>query len=100
MARFLQIAPAHLTDIENGRRNPSDDLLVKLAHAYGISEATLRAGFIRPTAEVVELVSDNAVAVEKVPQFLRSAKELSGEQWDRLIHQAKKMASEKREAER
>ena len=96
---MLHIAPAHLTDIENARRNPSDELLVKLARAYGISEATLRAGVVRPTVEVVELVSDNAVAVEKVPQFLRSAKELSGEQWDRLIHQAKKMASERRETQ-
>lgn len=100
MARLLHIAPAHLTDIENGRRNPSDELLVKLARAYGMPEAQLRAGFIRPTAEAVELVSDNALAVEKAPQFLRSAKELSRDQWDDLIHQAKKMAAEKRESER
>jgi transcriptional regulator with XRE-family HTH domain len=29
------ISPAHISDIENSRRNPSDDLLQKMAHVLG-----------------------------------------------------------------
>jgi transcriptional regulator with XRE-family HTH domain len=31
------ISPAHVSDIENGRRNPSDDLLRKMAQVLGVS---------------------------------------------------------------
>lgn len=49
MARQLDIAPAHLTDLETGRRSPSEELLVRLAQAYGVPVAELRAGWKRPS---------------------------------------------------
>src|SRR5262245_40413736 len=70
MARELDIAPAHLTDIEHGRRSPSEELLVKIAKAYGLPEAELRAGFSKPEAIVEEVASESAVAANKVPEFL------------------------------
>lgn len=98
MARFLDIAPAHLTDIENGRRNPSEDLLVRIAKAYQFPEADLRAAFAKPQSIVSEIASQSALAVEKVPELLRTARGLSADQWDRLIKQAKRISSEEKDS--
>ena len=35
------------------------------------------------------------MSAEKVPEFLRTARKLSPRQWDKLIEQAKRMASDK-----
>lgn len=93
-AGLLNIAPAHLTDIEKGRRSPSEDLLLRIAKVYRIAEAELRSGWSKPEAVVGEIASHSATTAAKVPQFLREARNLSPEQWDRLIKQAGKMASE------
>ena len=95
MARILSIAPAHLTDLEKGRRSPSEDLLKKIAVAYGIPEAELRSGWQRADAIVAEVANQDATTAEKVPEFLRSARKLTPEQWDRVIGQAKRMTGEK-----
>jgi len=93
-AGLLNIAPAHLTDIEKGRRSPSESLLGRIAKVYRIAEAELRSGWSKPEAVVGEIASQSATTAAKVPQFLREARNLSPEQWDRLIKQAGKMASE------
>lgn len=95
MARLLDIAPAHLTDIEKGRRNPSDRLLKRISDAYGIAEPELRAGWSKADGIVGEVATQDAMTAEKVPEFLRTARKLSPEQWDRLIGQARRMASGK-----
>jgi hypothetical protein len=94
MAKLLEIAPAHLTDIEKGRRTPSEVLLLRFVLAYGIPEAQLRAGWNRPEMVVGEVASQNPTTAEKVPEFLRTARNLTAEQWDKIIHQASKLASE------
>ncbi len=90
-ARLLTIAPAHLTDIEKGRRTPSEDLLVRIGGVYGIEEAELRAGWSRPDAIVQEVASQDAVTAAKVPEFLRTARKLTPAQWDELIQRAQQM---------
>ena len=97
MAGELAIAPAHLTDIEKGRRNPSEELLMRISKAYGISEAELRAGWSRPDMVVAEIASQDSVTAEKVPEFLRSARKLTPEQWDNLIEQARRISPRKLE---
>ena len=97
MAGILEIAPAHLTDIEKARRTPSEGLLMRISRAYGIPEAQLRSGWSRPDAVVSEVASQDAVTAQKVPEFLRTARKLSTEQWDRLIEQTKRMLSRKGE---
>ena len=100
MAGELGIAPPHLTDLEKGRRNPPEDLLLRIAEAYGISEAELRAGWSRAAAIVNEIATQDSVTAEKVPEFLRTARKLSHAQWDKLIAEARKMGSaEKRKKE-
>lgn len=97
MAAELAIAPAHLTDIEKGRRTPSEDLLLRITKAYGIPVAELRAGWSRPDAVVAEVGAQDPVTAAKVPEFLRTARKLTTEQWDTLIDQAKRMQSRKQE---
>lgn len=94
IARVLDSAPIHVSDIETGKRAPSEELLLKISKAYGLSEAELRAGFSKPSAIVSEVASESTVAAEKVPEFLRTARGLSAEQWDKLIRQAKKIREE------
>lgn len=94
-ARLLGIAPAHLTDIEKGRRNPSEDLLMRICTVYGIAEAELRAGWSRPAAIVDEVASQDATTAAKVPEFLRTARNLTPEQWNHLIRQAERMTRKK-----
>lgn len=91
-AADLGIAPAHLTDIEKGRRNPSDDLLKRIAKLYCIDEATLRAGWGKADSVVGEIASSTPTNAAKAPELLRAAKNLDAEQWDALINQAKSLA--------
>ncbi len=95
MAGLLSIAPAHLTDIEKGRRTPSEGLLLRISKAYGIGEAELRSGWSRPDAIVGEVATQDAMSAEKVPEFLRTARKLTPDQWDRIISQAQRMTSRK-----
>jgi len=95
MAKLLDIAPAHLTDLEKGRRTPSEELLVRMVKHYGIDEATLRAGWSKPKEIVGEIASQDATTAAKVPELLRTARRLSPSQWDSLIEQARRMSGRK-----
>lgn len=94
-AKLLDIAPAHLTDIEKGRRNPSQDLLLRIAKVYNIDEATLRAGWGKAQTVVGQIASKNPTTAAKAPELLRAASDLSAEQWDKLIAQARSLAAKK-----
>jgi transcriptional regulator with XRE-family HTH domain len=39
--RLGDISPAHISDIENGRRYPSDELLRKMSHVLGVTVTEL-----------------------------------------------------------
>ncbi|MBX3394302.1 MAG: helix-turn-helix transcriptional regulator [Phycisphaerae bacterium] len=95
MAKILDIAPAHLTDLELGRRTPSEDLLRRVSGAYGIPESTLRAGWARPDAIVSEVATQDAMTAEKVPALLRNARRLTRDQWDALIEEAQRLSAQK-----
>ena len=92
MAAILGVAPAHVVDVEKGNRRPSEDLMIRIAAAYEIPEAELRAGWSRAHAIVDEVASQDVTTVEKVPEFLRTARDLTPEQWDALIAHARDMA--------
>lgn len=94
-ALVLDIAPAHLTDLEKGRRTPSEALLGRIAEVYMLDIAILRTGWQKPDLSVAEAATRDATAAAKVPEFLRSAKDLTSDQWDALIDHAKKMTGAK-----
>ncbi|MBE7508214.1 MAG: helix-turn-helix transcriptional regulator [Planctomycetia bacterium] len=95
MAKILGIAPAHLTDLELGRRTPSEELLKRISEAYGIAEPKLRAGWSRPDVIVSEIASQDALTAEKVPALLRNARRLTRDQWDALIEEAQRLSIQK-----
>ena len=95
IARLLDTAPIHVSDIETGKRTPSEELLLKIARVYGVAEAELRAGFTRPEAVVVEVASENAGAAEKVPALMRKARGFSVRQWDSLLKSAEDISKQK-----
>ena len=93
MARVLAVAPAHLTDIEKGRRTPSEALLQRITEAYGIEIAELRSAWSKADEIVGQVATQDSTTAVKVPEFLRTARKLSANQWDQLIRQAERMAS-------
>lgn len=94
IAKLLDTAPIHVSDIETGKRSPSEELLLKMAKVYGLPVAELRAGFSKPDSVVVEVASESTTAAEKVPEFLRTARGWNATQWDQIIKQAKKIDDE------
>jgi transcriptional regulator with XRE-family HTH domain len=91
MAKLLDIAPAHLTDLEKGRRSPSEDLLMRICKQYGIDQSHLRAGWSKAETIVGEVATQDATTAAKVPELLRTARKFTLKQWDTLIEQAKRM---------
>lgn len=96
MARLLDITPPHLTDIECGRRNPSEELLLRIAQLYELDESQLRAGWGKAQPIVEEIATQDALSAEKVPAFLREARNLTSDQWDSVIQQARRLAGGKK----
>jgi transcriptional regulator with XRE-family HTH domain len=97
VAKLLDVAPIHVSDIETGKRVPSEELLLKLVRVYGIHESELRSGFERPDAVVAKVASESPTAASKVPEFLRTARGLNAQQWDQLIEQARRLSPPEKE---
>lgn len=95
VARLLDTAPIHVSDIETGKRTPSEELLLKIAKVYGVTEAKLRAGFTRPESIVIEVASESDEAAEKVPALMRKATGFSLKQWDALVKSADEISKQK-----
>lgn len=95
MAKLLGITPPHLTDIEKGRRTPSEELLLRISRLYDLPEAELRSGWSRADTIVGQVATQDAVTAEKVPELLRKARKLSANQWDDLIAFANKLSRKK-----
>lgn len=88
----LGVAPAHLSDIEHGRRAPSEELLVRIAKVYRIEEPVLRAGWSRADPAVNEIASKNAHLAAAMPELLRTAATMTPEQLAKLLQQARRLS--------
>ena len=78
--------------MEKGKSMPSPELIVKLAKALetDVDEMSHRADHVAP--EVVDVIQKQPKAV---PNFLRSAKDLTPDQWEALQKQVEAMAGNK-----
>jgi len=63
--------------------------MLRIAREYGMPEEDLRSGWSRADAVVNEMAIVTPTNAKKVPEFLRTAGDLTPEQWDTLIKQAK-----------
>lgn len=80
LAKRLGVSPAFLSDIELGRRYPSDEVLAKIAKELGESVASLKAYDTRPPVEELKrLAAANpllGVALRRVVEKKVSANDL------------------------
>lgn len=81
LARKLgDISPAHISDIENGRRNPSDDLLKKLARVLDVPVDELQKHDLRPPVDelrrMVQRDPTYGVALRKLAESQIDSQEL------------------------
>lgn len=58
LARRAQVSAAFLSDIELGRRYPSDDVLQKLGEALGVSTTELQSYDPRPPVEDLKRLTE------------------------------------------
>lgn len=54
LARKVDVTAAHLSDIELGRRHPSEDLMERLARVFGLAVEELRAYDSRPPIDEIK----------------------------------------------
>lgn len=88
LGRLADVTGMHISNIEKGKAMPSPALISKLATLLDadVDELLHLADQIDP--EVVNVIQNNPYSV---PNFLRSAKNLTPEQWASLQKQVDKM---------
>ena len=92
LGRAVGVTGMHISNMEKGKSMPSPELIVKLARVLDtdVDEMSHRADHLAP--EVVDVIQKQPKAV---PNFLRSAKDLTPEQWAQLQKQVEEMAGDK-----
>ena len=75
-------------NIENGKVEPKKETLLKIAHKLDLDPDVILAKAARLDDEIENLISEKS---DTVPQFLRTAKHLTNEQWKEITEQVKKM---------
>lgn len=88
LGRAVDVTGMHISNVEKGKSMPSPELIQKIARVLdtNVDELQYLADQVDP--EVVDVIHNNPVAV---PSFLRSAKNLTPEQWEALKDQVESM---------
>ena len=91
LGRAVGISAMHISNLEKGKSMPSAELVEKLAAELegDLDELLHLADQIDPA--VVDVIQSQP---QVIPSFLRSAKNLTPEQWEKLQKQVAKMAKE------
>ena len=91
LGRAVDVTGMHISNMEKGKSLPSPELIVKLANALkvDVDEMSHMANHIAP--EVKDVIQNQP---KTVPNFLRSAKDLSTEQWEVLQKQLDAMVKD------
>ena len=58
-AKKLEVTPPFISDIELGRRHPSDEVLVKIAQLLGVKAEELRARDTRPPIDEIKRITQS-----------------------------------------
>lgn len=91
LGRAVDVTGMHISNLEKRKSAPSSDLVRKLAEVLdaNVDELLYLADQVDP--EVVDVIHGNPLTV---PSFLRSAKNLTPEQWEKLQKQVDKMTKD------
>lgn len=93
LGRAVGVTGMHISNLEKGKSAPSAELVMKLAKALDANVDELLYLSDQVSPEVVDVIHQNPMTI---PNFLRSAKDLSPEQWQLLQKQVDKMNKEKK----
>ena len=91
LGRIVEVSGMHISNIEKGKSMPSPELVSKLADALEADTDELLHLADQIDPEVVDVIQSNPFAV---PSFLRSAKDLTPDQWETLQKQVEKMTKD------
>ena len=81
LAKAVDVTPMHISNIEKGFTTGSSGLIAKIARVLEADVDSLLHMVDRVDPEVVEVIQQNPQAV---PNFLRSAKDLSSDDWGKM----------------
>ena len=81
LAKAVDVTPMHISNIEKGFTTGSAELIAKIARVLETDVDSLLHIADRVDPEVVEVIQQNPQAV---PSFLRSAKDLSADDWGKM----------------
>ena len=93
LGRAVGVTGMHISNLEKGKSAASAELVIKLAEALETNADELLYLADQVAPEVVDVIHQNPMTI---PNFLRSAKDLTPEQWEKLQRQVEKMAKEKK----
>ena len=93
LGRAVGVTGMHISNLEKGKSAASAGLVIKLAEALEANADELLYLADQVAPEVVDVIHQNPMTI---PNFLRSAKDLTPEQWEKLQKQVEKMAKEKK----
>jgi len=89
LARRVEISAAFLSDIELGRRYPSDDVYLRLSEKLNVPLAELQSKDARPPVEEMKRITESnpryGIAFRRI-----IAEEISPDELLKLVHQKKK----------
>ena len=91
LGRMVDVSGMHISNIEKGKSSASSEIIQKIAVALKSDPDELLALADQVAPDVAEVIHSNSQAI---PSFLRSAKDLTPEQWEALQAQVEKMKSQ------
>lgn len=81
LAKAVDVSPMHISNIEKGFTKGSSELIANIARALKTDVDSLLHIADRVDPEVVDVIQQNPQAV---PSFLRSARDLSSDDWEKM----------------
>ena len=93
LGRLTDVSGMHISNIEKNKMNASPELVTRIAQALDADVDELLHLAERVDPEVVDVIQKNPQAV---PSFLRSAKDLTPEEWDKMQTYLDRMKDQKK----
>ena len=93
LGRALDVSGVHISSIEKDKNTPSPELLRKMAVVLDVDVDKLLSKANQVDPEVIDVIKSSSTVV---PSFLRSAKDLTKEQWAELEKTVKEMTKTKK----
>jgi len=92
LGRMVEVSAMHISNIEKGKSNASPEIVKKIAAALETNPDELLQSSNQVDPDIVEVINSNPQAI---PTFLRSAKDLTPEQWAHIQKQLDEIIEKK-----